>query len=176
MISMIDASEPLTTRPASSVVAGYIGGNTPHVWTKAQWNSFTGRKRLPIYVADAAQKGAAAGEIDAWDALHALLSNNVPISTRVVYDMEAVVDAPKVQAFANILNHFGYEVWVYGSKDFVFGNPKCNGYWVADFTGKSHMAAGKNVRATQYAPNVDGYDLSVVKTWVFRFTGTKWWS
>ena len=61
----------------------------------------------------------------------------------------------------------GFYVWVYGSASTVFGNPECDGYWVADYAGRGpFMYPHKMVKATQY-DNGTNYDSSLVKYWQF---------
>ncbi len=50
-VKMFDASVPPASAPAGyRAVAGYIGGDTPHVWTKAEWRRFDQLPKLPIWV------------------------------------------------------------------------------------------------------------------------------
>src|SRR5260221_11947368 len=50
-VKMFDASVPPASAPAGyRAVAGYIGGDTPHVWTKAEWRRFHQLPQLPIWV------------------------------------------------------------------------------------------------------------------------------
>src|SRR5258706_15218366 len=49
-VKMFDASVPPASAPAGyRAVAGYIGGDTPHVWTKAEWRRFDQLPQLPIW-------------------------------------------------------------------------------------------------------------------------------
>lgn len=162
IVSMKDAAHPAKD-VKSDIVAGYIGGAATHIWTPAEWGMFKGVKKLPIYVAPEAIGRADNAKDDAWDCLHALYALRVP-GQPVVIDMETKVDPDYVNGFADVVEHFGYLVWVYGSKDFVFHNPARHGYWVADYTGVPHMVDHLDVRATQYKPGPD-YDLSEVKLW-----------
>jgi hypothetical protein len=46
-VKMFDASTPPASAPPGyRAVAGYIGGDTPHVWTGAEWRRF-GKLRKP---------------------------------------------------------------------------------------------------------------------------------
>src|SRR5258708_14891264 len=50
-VKMFDASEPPAPAPAGyRAVAGYIGGDTPHVWTDAEWRRFARLHKLPTWV------------------------------------------------------------------------------------------------------------------------------
>lgn len=171
MVMMCDASTEPGNLPSSKyrVVAGYIGGNTPHIWTVEEWHRFPRRALLPIFVYT-----GNGGQQDALAALQAIYRLGIPRGSRIVYDMETRVDKVSVRAFYSVLSYFGYKVWVYGSKEFVFGNPPCDGYWIADWTGQPHMVLGPYVRATQWTSG-DLWDLSLIKRWVFFFKRSVWW-
>jgi hypothetical protein len=50
-VKMFDARVPPASAPAGyRAVAGYIGGDTPHVWTDAEWKRFGSLPKLPIWV------------------------------------------------------------------------------------------------------------------------------
>lgn len=169
LLRMADASvEPKTLPVATKAVAGYIGGDTPHVWTAAEWDRFTGLKKLPIYVAT----GIANGTQDGWDAVKRLYQLNVPKGTAVVYDLETNVWPEAVSNFGAVIRWCGYHTWPYGSKNYIFKNPQLAGYWVADYTGEPHLATmkGKWTVATQYAdPALSKvpWDLSVIRYWAY---------
>jgi len=162
---MADASQPPGDPPAGAqVIAGYIGGDTPHVWTPADWHQYKGLRKLPIFVRS--QRGNGTG--DGFAALAQLYRLGVPKGCNVVYDLETLVYGAMVTAFRNVLAWGGYHTWVYGSADYVFGNPPCDGYWVADYTGQPFMYPHSAVRATQYEAGVDGYDWSEMKPWQYQ--------
>lgn len=161
---MADASQPPPGDPAGAdIIAGYIGGDTPHIWTKAEWDQYKTLRKLPIWVRS--QRGD--GNADGFDALKQLYRLGVPKGTTVVYDLETLVYGAMVTAFSNVMAWGGYQTWIYGSADYVFGNPPCAGYWVADYKGQPFMYPHSAVRATQYAAGVDGYDWSEVKGWQY---------
>jgi hypothetical protein len=160
LVRMTDASiEPKTLPAGTKIIAGYLGGNTPHVWTAAEWNRFK-VKKLPIFVCTGEGNGIA----DGWEALKRLYQLNVPKGTVVAYDMETSIFATTVLNFYEVLRWAGYYTWVYGSRDFVFANPRCSGYWVADYTEVSHLVKGSC--ATQYE-NGTATDRSVVSSWQY---------
>jgi hypothetical protein len=170
LVRMTDAAYPPQARaPAGAeIVAGYIGGNTPHVWSKTEWAQFGHVRKLPIFVRD--QRGD--GEEDGCQAVGELARLGVPRGATVAYDLETLVYGAMVTAFWNVLRRGGYHVWVYGSADFVFGNPSCSGYWVADYTGQPFMYPHSRIAATQYEANVEGWDWSEVKGW--QYTHRLW--
>jgi hypothetical protein len=165
-VKMFDASTPPTTAPAGyKAVAGYIGGDTPHVWTDAEWRRFSKLRKLPIWVrSDPANVVA---ETDAFGALQRLFELNVPRGVNVALDLETAVDFDYVRMFHRVIRWAGYYLWVYGSASTVFNNPHADGYWVADFAGKGpFMYPHSWVKATQYesGPN---YDSSLVLYWQY---------
>lgn len=166
IVRMTDASMPPVTHApkGADIVAGYIGGDTPHVWTAAEWASFGKMHKLPIFVRS--QRGN--GRADGFAALQQLYSLGVPKGSAVAYDLETLVYGAMVTAFYNVLYWGGYYTYVYGSADYVFGNPACSGYWVADYRGQPFQYPHSRVVATQYAANKEGWDWSEVKPWQFK--------
>lgn len=171
-VKMWDAAFPTFPWPSwLLIVAGYIGGDAKNVWTFAQWKNAGRRRKLPIWVA--AQSGTRNGVTDAWAILAQCYRLKIRRGSPIVIDMETLVDPIYLWAIYGILTFFGYRVWVYGSKDTVFGNPPCDGYWVADFTQIRHMVPGKLVRATQYR-TPGPYDTSLVKWWQYLHVLKTW--
>jgi hypothetical protein len=131
---MYDASYPPPAPPAGwQVVAGYLGGDTPHVWSPAEWASQPARYRLGIWTRDdpagydAAVEARAA--LAAWQALGA------PAGSTIALDFEAAVDGAYVQLFDATLVGAGYRLLLYGQQSTVLANPQPSaGSWsvVAD--------------------------------------------
>jgi len=171
-VKMWDASRPLLSLPAwLKIVAGYIGGDTPYVWTIQDWQSQGKRKKLPIFVNDHSTPNDAMS--DGFAILQRLYVLGVPKGSPVVIDMETSVDPVYLLALWQIIRWAGYKLWVYGSQGSVFQNPACDGYWVATLDGIQRMFPGKSVRATQYV-NRGSYDTSWVKIWQYLFTLKTW--
>lgn len=172
-ILMVDASHPGSFLPkGTKVIAGYIGGRTPHIWTNAEWNRYKGLKRLPIWV-----YSGAGGVQDAFACLQAIFSLGIPRNSRIVLDMETwggPSNRAAVLAFGSVLRYFGYKVWVYGSASTILKLPALDGYWVADWTNEPHMYIGPLVRATQYRSSTV-WDYSLVKGWIYQWSRTVWW-
>ncbi len=165
-VKMFDASQPPASAPPGySAVAGYIGGDTPHVWTESEWQRFEKLHKLPIWVrSDPASVNA---EADAFGALQRLYELRVPRGITVVMDLETAVDGAYVHKFHSVMNWAGFYAWVYGSAATVFNNPAADGYWVADWAGKGpFMYQHRMVKATQYATGA-GYDSSLVLHWQY---------
>lgn len=171
-VRMWDASRPLRTLPAwLKIVAGYIGGDTPYVWTIQDWQSQGKRKKLPIFVNDHSTPNDASA--DGFAILYRLYVLGVPKGSPVVIDMETSVDPVYILALWQIIKWAGYKLWVYGSNGPVQNNPPCDGYWVATLDGIAAMVAGRFVRATQFA-NRGQYDSSIVKIWQYLFVLKTW--
>jgi hypothetical protein len=157
---MWDAAFPPASPPKWEVAAGYIGGNTPHVWTDAEWARQPARFRLPIFVRSHDGDPLA----DAHSAITWLVNHEVPRGVTLALDYETRVDATYLAAFDRAVMNAGWKVMVYGSRDFVLRNPKpSGGYWVADYTGSPHLYPGS--AATQWSgsePFGGAYDPNLV--------------
>jgi hypothetical protein len=164
--TMGDASTPNPALAPFDAVAGYIGGDTPHVWTFAEWREFAAKPKLPIWVRSNPGPGGQ-GTAEALAALGQLHRIGARPGCAVALDLETAVDPGYVNGFHSVLSFFGYLTWVYGSRSTVFGNPVCDGYWVADFTGQPHFPAGTAVRACQWKEG-PAVDSSVVRWWQWR--------
>ena len=167
MVRMADASMPGKEKVMAGcqIIAGYIGGDTPHVWTEEDWHrpEFTGFKKLPIFVRSNAV-GSVGGKADGFTALEALFTLGVPIGSAVVYDRETNEDAEGSAAFDEVLNWVGYHPIQYGSMDNIFKHP--SPWFPADPTGTPHIVDRNGVEMTQYIDDQGGYDYSEVKFWV----------
>jgi hypothetical protein len=152
----------------TGAVGGYYGGpDAFNVWAPGEWTQFHRNRKLPIWV------GGTDGPGEAEQAIKALHDLGVPKRVYTALDMEGRVDKLYVEHFGQALQAAGYKVWVYGQASTVFGNPRLNGYWVADWAGRGpFMYNHRHVRATQYAKGQD-YDSSTVRDWTFN-SGT-WW-
>lgn len=171
MRTMFDAAVPQDPANIASfdIAAGYIGypRATPHVWTKAEWDSQPNRFRLPIFVPSYFANLGWDSVRDPSSAISALIALGVPQGSYIGLDMETQVQPSYVQLFIQAMNQHGYGVLVYGSRSYVIQNPlpvgSKSGYWAADWTGTAHMVPG--MAATQYGsksgPNID-YDLNVI--------------
>jgi Domain of unknown function (DUF1906) len=160
--------------PGGSVIAQpglmgfffYLASATPHAWTPAQIEAQTLRYAVPIWVKAAARDSASAAAQDATAAVGAMRALKIPPGTRLVLDMETMVNYTYSKAFRDVIASAGYWTTVYGSKSTVFRNyTPGGGYWVADWTGRVHEYPGDHVWATQYAdPALDHmpWDLSEV--------------
>lgn len=159
---MFDAAFPPSPPPNTDAVAGYIGGNTPHVWTDAEWDAMPQSLRLPIYVCSHPE--AHDPNVEADKALQWLWDHRVPTGVWVALDLETAVNPAFVKTFDGKIVASGRLLTIYGSKSTIFQNPiPSGGYWVADWTGVPHLLSRSVI--TQYASDTmlqKGYDLNVV--------------
>lgn len=159
-MSGYDAAYPPAHPPNDAVVMGYIGGNTPHVWSLAEWNGQPARYRIPIWTRS--NPGSANPATDAANALAKLRQLGAPPGCLVVLDYETAVNAGYLRAFDAAMLAGGHPVCVYGSASTLFGNPKpSGGYFAAQWTGSPHMYPGAVI--TQYG-DVGAWDNDVVST------------
>lgn len=166
VVKGFDASVPPLHAPSGTRwVAGYIGGDTPHVWTRDEWGRFPWHHKLPIWVTS--NPAGSHAENDAWYALRALYNLGVPRGKTVALDLETAQHPAYVNAFNRVIRWAGYWVWVYGSESTVFANPACAGYWVAKWDGIPSLNINhRMVKAKQYA-DPGPYDLNVCTSWQF---------
>ncbi len=160
MRRMWDAAFPPASPPKWEAVAGYIGGNTPHVWTDQEWARQQARWRLPIFTRSHDGDPSA----DAAHAVRWMTAHHVPKGVCVALDFETRVDATYLHAFDAAIIRAGWKAMVYGSKQAVLRNPKpSGGYWAAEWTNVPHLVPG--TAATQYGSDVTlgtQYDASLV--------------
>ncbi len=162
---MFDAAYPPASPPKWEVAAGYIGGNTPHVWTDQEWARQQARWRLPIFTRSTGGDPVAdAGATVGW-----LRAHGVPKGVCVALDFETRINAVYLYTFDQAVMDAGWRVMVYGSLGTVISNPKpSGGYWVADWpppgeTAHPHLVAGS--AATQWSgsgPFGGAYDPNLV--------------
>lgn len=155
-----DASTaPSNPPPGDQVAMLYIGGDTPHVATLAEWNSQPARYRLPIWTRDnpAGRDGAAEGRA----ALAKLDQLGAPRGILIGLDYETAVDAAFVAAFDGVLAAGGNKTVLYGSKSSVFRNPRpSGGYWTADLTGRPHQYPGAVITQWEFETGWDDDTLT----------------
>ena len=177
MVRMGDTSNPEQRNKITqgcAIVAGYIGGDTPHVWSNDDWRlpEFRKMKKLPIFVRSQVV-GTAGGKADGFLALERLYDLKVPKGTIVCYDRETNDDVDGSIAFASVVDWGGYHHLNYGSVDNIFKHP--SPWFVADPTDTPHMYNKEGVEATQYVFDQGGFDYSEVKFWVAE-TRLKVWA
>jgi hypothetical protein len=166
-IRMFDAAYPPDVAPEGyQVAAGYIGGDTPHVWTTAEWARFARLRRLPIFTRS--DPASANGTADAFAALERLYAIGAPRGIPVAWDMESAVAEAYLNEVDAVMSWAGFLVWVYGQASTVFRNPECHGYWAADWKGTPFMESHSAIRATQYASGPE-IDSSEVTEWQYLY-------
>lgn len=147
----IDAAfpPPPASLPAGTQgIAGYIGGDTPHVWTAAEWAQYKQPYRLPIFTRSPAS--AAQAVPDAAEAVSQLHFLGAPKGILVALDSEFSVPSAYTVPFVTALNADGYKVIDYATESTVHGNVNPDGYyWGADITNVPHIHTGDEI--TQFA-------------------------
>jgi len=132
----------------------YAGGSSAaHPWDSAELARVAHLPRLPVWVPTPGTDNpvTAAAELMAW-----LRGHKVPAGTHVMWDMETgqEPDPQWLGKAADAVRKAGWLNLIYGSVSSIFGQPRRDGYVVANPTGQPHMYAAANVRATQYSFNV----------------------
>lgn len=160
MKTMYDNVSLVQPEPNTDIVAFYIGGDTPHVWTAQEISGSKCRYRLPIYVRSFSGVDPIA---DANAAINHLTAIAAPKGTTTALDLETLIDPPFVSAYGAAVRAAGYKVISYGSLSYVRQNPILDGYWVADWDNVAGWDADdpSDVVAIQYQ-SFNAYDLSVV--------------
>jgi hypothetical protein len=158
LIRMYDASvPPVKPYPGCGAVAGYIGGNTPHIWTHKEWNAASDDGRLPtlpIWVAFGeddpelrAHQAAAAAKALGWAAHH-----GPPGKWRaIVADVEDVSERAWLAAFGHQLQREGFLCWPYMSASVLPSDPPGYSAWIAEWNGQDGVPPVHDVIAHQYA-------------------------
>jgi hypothetical protein len=170
---MFDASTPPgQPYPGCAAVAGYIGGNTPHVWSAAEWNAASHNGRLPmlpIWVGF----GEADPKTHATQAAQAAVRrgwapHHEPEWRAIVADVEAVSERAWLLAFGEQLQSLGFLCWPYMSAVALPSDPPGFEVWLAKWDGQNDVPAIHDVIAHQYAHDLpyDGtsVDLSAVES------------
>ena len=167
-----DASiPPNAPYPNSKIVAGYLGGRTPHVWTLEQWNLANGNghlRSLGIYVIedDAATPVSVADEM-------AILAHDLgwrehaPILRYVCLDSEnpgnpefAATAGPYIRHVSDSLLLAGYQLLDYRSVDALLASPSGCHEWIAHWDVPPGPFTNRNV-GFQFCPDVPFQDTQV---------------
>jgi hypothetical protein len=156
-LSCVDAAYPsgISGGPYD-IVAFYIGGDTPHIWTHEEINARPERYRLPIFVRS--NPPGPGADVDARDALAQLSALGAPRGSMVAWDSETSQRPDYIREVYNVIHAAGYHLLDYGSVSDVFANQNPeNYYWAADWTDVRHIDPGSVM--TQYI-SFKGYDES----------------
>ena len=136
--------------------AFYLGGDTPHVWSKTEIDALPERFRLPIWTRSNPQQVNAATDVAM--AIAQLETIGAPKGILVALDSETSVDPNYVAEFYYGLRNAGYTLIDYGSQSTVFGNKNPDGYyWGAEWTNQPHIVPGDDM--TQWE-SLSSYDES----------------
>jgi hypothetical protein len=149
-----DAAYPPANPPQADGCAGYIGGDTPHVWTADEWASQPSSLRLPVFVRSNPPGPGAAADVNA--AVAQLKALKAPLGCLVAWDMETSADPSYISQVYTLLWNAGYALIVYGTESDVEGNRNPDGYyWGADWTNTPHLHPGDVITQWESLPNVD---------------------
>jgi hypothetical protein len=163
---MYDASiPPASPYPGCTAVAGYIGGNTPHVWTRRQWNEASDNGRLavlPIWVGfgegdpvEHGKEAAAAAVARGWVPHHS------PRWRAIVADVEALSETEWLEAFGTQLRREGFLCWPYMSAVALPSDPPGYSVWLAQWNRQADVPPIHDVIAHQYAHDLPYENTSV---------------
>src|SRR5712664_1768246 len=125
MHKIMDAAYPPVTVPHGiDGVMGYIGGNTPHAWTVAEWLRFQHTAQFPVYVPNLAGNPVAQGA-EAVSLARALgwaphMAGNS--ERAIIIDLETAIDRAFYYAMANSVMIGGFVPVAYGSMSTVLEN------------------------------------------------------
>lgn len=151
------AFPPVSEPPGMDGVAFYIGGDTPHMWSREQVDATSERFRLPIFVRSNPQSANALQDAKSARAQLAVLG--APHGILVALDSETSVDPNYVANFYYDMRSAGFPVIDYGSVSSVFGNNIPDGYyWGAHWTNRPHLDPGTDM--TQWEA-LGAYDESL---------------
>jgi hypothetical protein len=167
LYQMFDAAfPPANPFPGCHAVAGYIGGNTPHVWTLEEWQRFGRLRQLPIWVASPSEGPGTQAMNAAAAAISLGWRPHLEHRRAIVLDMETSTDAAFVTAFADELHHDGFSCWPYGSASTIYSDPSADGYWVADWDLVATLEQFPKIMAHQFQAEIPlgqtTVDLSVL--------------
>lgn len=151
---MYDTAYPPAIPPHWYAVAGYIGGDTPHVWTEAEWHAQHASFRLPIFTADNRVNSPASAADDAPEILVKLEELGVPHGVTYAIDGETRIFPAYLEELDELTSP--YLLMDYGSLSYVTSNPVTSGgRWAARWTGRIADAVAlighMNIRAVQWA-------------------------
>lgn len=134
-----DAAVPPNPEPTGfDGVAFYIGGDTPHMWSKDEIDATSARFRLPIFVRSDPMSANASNDAKAARAQLAVIG--APRGILVALDSETSIDPNYVASFYYDMRNADFPVIDYGSISSVFGNHIPDGYyWGAHWTNRPHI-------------------------------------
>lgn len=149
------AYPPSTPYPGTQAVAGYVGGNTPHVWSLSEWLRFSHLRSCPIWTGYGETRPEAQG-VEAGRAARALgWKPFARVRRLLVDDRETSPDLAWDRAFAKGVAAQGFLAVKYGN---------VRAEWVASWDAGTTIPPG--ALALQYKGNVPyagtQVDLSVI--------------
>ena len=174
---VFDAAVPPETAPAGFAGAmGYIGGNTPHVWTPAEWRRFEHLSQFPVWVpnltADAGAQGVAAANAMKKLGWAAFLPE--PDRRVLIIDLEAAQVPAFYRNMAISVEAEGFVPVAYGSLSTVLENAASH-VIAAHWDVIPVIPPGQTLHGLQYEANIPFgstmLDYSVFDAWLFARGG-----
>jgi hypothetical protein len=135
----------------TDVWAGYIAGEATNIWSDGDWRRVSHFPKLPIVVSRTNKNGTYCG----LEAMMAIYKLGIPKHTAVVADIELLssnIDemVKWLDEFHAVMHFFEYDVWKYGSLDYLFDLPPVEGSWIATDSKVAEQYHHAGVHATQY--------------------------
>src|SRR5215469_9895656 len=161
------AFPPQTASPGAQAVLGYLGraGQTPHVWTLAEWQRFAHLRQFPAWVPDFGNDP----DHEAVAATIAMLDHGwapgQPDTRAIVCDLETQVRPDWYQKWADRIGSEGFVSVAYGSLSTILQNAAAH-LWVAVWDGDPVIEPGQTINAHQY-DSLPAVDLSVIDQWLW---------
>ena len=156
MFRSFDASTPpQTAPPGCQAVCGYLGGDTPHVWTLEEWQRFAHLRQAGIWVYAQGSSPRLAGELAAQSARSLGWAPNHSPSRVIWLDMELANDPAWQIQFTSAVFSGGFSTGTYRSLSSLEagGDPHSIGEWIAEWNGIPAVEPIPRVVGHQYLAN-----------------------
>lgn len=157
MILYDDAYATTPAPPGTQGCLVYVGGDTPHPWTDQDIANQHVLYLLPTWVRS---NLGGSPQADGQGMIAWLRAHKAPAGISTVLDLETQVNPGYVIQYGAEMHAAGFRVLVYGSKSTLFGNPRLDGYFVADYTDTPHVMAGTVVTQFENTPAFDLDDVA----------------
>jgi hypothetical protein len=166
---MIDASRPPDAADGEfSVVMGYVGGNTPHVWTAGEWQVFASYRQVPAYVPDLGSSPTAEAAYAVAAVKRLGWAAHEEDTRIIVIDFETTINRAWYASMASGIVSAGFAPVIYGSLSTVFENA-ADDVLAADFDDVPSIPAGQTLHGLQYLSDQEyegtEVDWSIVDQW-----------
>jgi hypothetical protein len=165
------AFPPETAPPGAQAVLGYLGreGQTPHVWTLAEWQRFGQLRQFPAWLPDFAVPPATDAGAAVIAAMDLGWAPNQRRSRVIVCDLETSEEPAWYSIWAAGIIDRGFTPVAYGSLSAVLANA-ADDVWAADWNDVPQLQPGQTIHGTQYAAG-GAVDWSVIDSWLWDRAG-----